>query len=172
MRIPGRRSKALGFLLFLGALLLLNGCAAMYGLKEDPKISIADIRIQDVKAMEGIFLIKLRVLNPNDVPLDLHGVNCDLEINKRHFASGIGDSNQSVPAFGTAVVPVEVYASVLDMVASVADLLHTAGKIPSKDKPVPYTLQGTVRIGIHGFKKEVPFKSSGELSLKGLTQPR
>ena len=172
MRIPGRQSKVLGLLLFLGTLLLLNGCAAMYGLKEDPKISIADIRIQEVKAMEGIFLIKLRVLNPNDVPLDLHGVNCDLEINKRHFASGIGDSNQSVPAFGTAVIPVEVYASVLDMVASVADLLHTAGKIPSKDKPVPYTLQGTVRIGIHGFKKEVPFKSSGELSLKGLTQPR
>lgn len=172
MRIPGRRSKALEILFFLGTLLLLNGCAAMYGLKEDPKISIADIRIQDVKAMEGIFLIKLRVLNPNDVPLDLHGVNCDLEINKRHFASGIGDSNQSVLPFGTAVVPVEVYASVLDMVASVADLLHTAGKIPSKDKPVPYTLQGTVRIGIHGFKKEVPFKSSGELSLKGLTKPR
>ena len=172
MRIPGQRSKALGFLLFFATLLLLNGCAAMYGLKEDPKISIADIRIQEVKAMEGIFLIKLRVLNPNDVPLDLHGVNCDLEINKRHFASGIGDSNQSVPAFGTAVVPVEVYASVLDMVASVADLLHTAGKIPSKDKVVPYTLQGTVRIGIHGFKKEVPFKSSGELSLKGLTKPR
>ena len=172
MRIPGLQSKALGILFLFCTLLLVNGCAAMYGLKEDPKISIADIRIQEVKAMEGVFLIKLRVLNPNDVPLDLHGINCDLEINQRHFASGIGDSNQSVPAFGTAVVPVEVYASVLDMIASVADLLHTAGKAPSKDKPVPYTLQGTARIGIHGFKKEVPFKSSGELSFKGLTQRR
>lgn len=172
MRIPGLQSKALGVLSLFCALLLLNGCAAMHGLKEDPKISVADIRIQEVKAMEGIFLIKLRVLNPNDVPLDLHGINCNLEINQRHFANGIGDSNQSVPAFGTAVVPVEVYASVLDMVASVADLLHTAGKIPSKDQPLPYTLQGTVRVGIHGFKKEVPFKSSGELSLKGLTQSR
>jgi LEA14-like dessication related protein len=142
----------------------------MYGFKEDPKVSIADIRIQEVKALEGVFLIKLRILNPNDVPLDLHGINCDLEINKRHFASGLGDSNQVVPAFGTAVVPVEVYASVLDMITSVADLIHTAGKIPAKEEPVPYTLQGTVRVGIHGFKKEVPFKSSGELSLKGLSQ--
>jgi len=171
MRIPGQQCKPLGILFFFCALLLLPGCAKMYGLKEDPKISVADIRIQEVKAMEGIFLIKLRVLNPNEVPLELHGINCDLEINQRHFASGIGDSNQSVPAFGTAVVPVEVYASVLDMIASVADLLHTVGKTPSKDKPVPYTLQGTVRIGIHGFKKEVPFKSSGELSLKGLSLP-
>jgi LEA14-like dessication related protein len=172
MRIPGLQMKIAGVLFFFCSLLLLGGCAKMYGFKEDPKISVADIRIQEVKAMEGIFLIKLRVLNPNEVPLDLHGINCDLEINKRHFASGIGDSNQIVPAFGTAVVPVEVYASVLDMIASVADLLHTAGKISSKDKPVPYTLHGTARIGIHGFKKEVPFKSSGELSLKGLALPR
>lgn len=172
MPISGHQAKTLGILFFFCALLLLNGCAAMYGLKEDPKISLADIRVKDVKAMEGVFLIKLRVLNPNDVPLDLHGINCDLEVNKRHFASGIGDSNQSIPAFGTAVIPVEVYASVLDMVASVTDLLHTAGKIPSKDQPLPYTLQGTVRVGIHGFKKEVPFKSSGELSIKGLTQSR
>jgi LEA14-like dessication related protein len=170
MFFSGQQSKKLSFLLLLGTLLLLNGCAAMYGFKEDPKVSIADIRIQEVKALEGVFLIKLRILNPNDVPLDLHGINCDLEINKRHFASGIGDSNQTVPAFGTTVVPVEVYASVLDMIASVADLIHTAGKIPAKEEPVPYTLQGTVRVGIHGFKKEVPFKSSGELSLKGLSQ--
>jgi LEA14-like dessication related protein len=168
----GVRAKFPGFLFLFCTLLLLSGCAAMHGFKEDPKISIADIRIQDVKAMEGVFLIKLRILNPNDVPLDLHGINCELEINKRHFASGIGDSNQSVPAFGTAIVPVEVYASVLDMISSVADLIHSAGKKPSKDKPVPYSLQGTVRLGIHGFKKEVPFTSSGELSLKGLTQPR
>jgi LEA14-like dessication related protein len=172
MRIPGMHVKTIGVLLLSCALLLLPGCVKMYGLKEDPKISVADIRIQEIKAMEGIFLIKLRVLNPNEVPLDLHGINCDLEINQRRFASGIGDSNQTVPAFGSAVVPVEVYASVLDMVASVADLLHTAGKMPSKDKPVPYTLQGIVRIGIHGFKKEVPFRSSGELSLKGMALPR
>lgn len=172
MRIPGLLAKPLEILSLFTVLFLLNGCAAMYGLKEDPKISLADIRIQDIKAMEGVFLIKLRVLNPNDVPIDLHGVNCDLEINNRHFANGIGDSKQSVPAFGTAVVPVEVYASVLDVITSFADLLHTAGKLPSKDKPVPYSLQGIVRVGIHGFKKEVPFKSSGEFSFNGLTQPR
>jgi LEA14-like dessication related protein len=169
MRIPGLQAKTLAVLFLFCTLLFLSGCAAIHGFKEDPRISIADIRIQDVKAMEGVFLVKLRVLNPNEVPLDLHGINCALEINKRHFASGISDSNQSVPAFGTVVVPVEVYASVLDMISSVSDLLHTAGKISSKDKPVPYSLKGTVQVGIHGFKKEVPFESSGELSLKGLT---
>ena len=168
MSFTGLQSKFAGFLSLVCILFFFNGCAALYGLKEDPKISIADIRVQEVKAMEGIFLIKLRILNPNDVALDLRGINCDLEINKRHFASGIGDSNQTVPAYGTAIVPVEVYASVLDMISSVADLMHSAGKIPSQDTPLPYTLQGTVRIGIHGFTKEIPFKSAGEISLKGV----
>ena len=168
MSVAALPSKIIGLLSLFCFLLCLSGCAGLYGLKEDPKISIADVRVREVKAMEGIFVIKLRILNPNDVALDLRGINCDLEINKRHFASGIGDSNQSVPPFGTAIVPVEVYASVLDMISSVADLMHSAGKIPSKDKPLPYTLKGTVRVGIHGFAKEIPFNSSGELSLKGL----
>jgi len=172
MRIDGLHAKAFGVLLLFCSLLLLGGCAKMYGLKEEPKVSVADIRIQEVKAMEGVFLIKLRVMNPNDVPLDIHGINCDLEINGRHFASGIGDSSLTVAAFGSTLVPVEVYASVLNMVASVADLLHTAGKFPSKEKPMPYTLKGTVRIGVHGFKQDVHFNSSGELSLKGLVLSR
>lgn len=165
-----RHGQCIAYLILLAAMLLLNGCSAMQGFKEDPKVSVADIRIQDFKAMEGVFLIKLRVLNPNEVALNIHGINCDLEINKRHFASGIGDSNQSVPPFGSVLVPVEVYASVLDLVASVADLFNNMGKIPGKDKPLPYSLTGTVRVGFKGFKKEVPFQSAGELSLQGLNQ--
>lgn len=172
MYIPTLQSKRIGFLVFFAALLLLSGCAAMYGLREEPKISIADLRIQEIKAMEGIFLIKLRVLNPNDVPLDLHAINCDLEIGGRHFASGITDSQQSVPAYGTQIIPVTVYASVLDIVASVVDLMHTADKPSAKENQLPYTLKGAVGVSVRGFEKTIPFKSSGELSLKGLALPR
>ncbi len=172
MHIRALQSNILGFLLFFSTLLLLSGCAGMYGLREEPKISIADIRIQDIQALEGIFLIKLRVLNPNDVPLDLHAINCDLEIGGRHFASGIADSTQKVPAYGTEIIPVTVYASVLDIVASVVDLMHTADGKPSKGKQLPYTLRGTVGVSVHGFEKAIPFKSSGEISLKGLALAR
>lgn len=172
MLIPQLQSKVFGFLFLFSTLLLLSGCAAMSGLREEPKISVADIRIQDIKALEGIFLIKLRVLNPNDVPLDIRAVNCDLEMNGRHFASGIADSQQSVPAHGTEVVPVTVYASVLDILPSVVDLIHTAGSSAAKDKKLPYTLSGTVGVSVRGYQKEIPFKSSGELSLQGLTSSR
>ena len=172
MRIPKLQSTLFGYLVLFSTLLFLNGCAAMSGLKEDPKISVADIQIQDIKALEGVFLIKLRVINPNDVPLDLHAVNCDLEIDGRHFASGIADSKLSVPARDTQLIPVTVYASVLDMVASVVGLIHTADTTTSKGKQLAYTLRGTVGVSTRGFQKEVPFKSTGELSLKGLGLPR
>ncbi len=172
MHLPGLQSKSFRFLFLFCIIALLGGCAAMHGLKEDPKISIADIRIQDMKAMEGVFLIKLRVINPNDVPLDLHGIVCDLEVDGRKFASGIADSQQVVPAYGTETVPVLVYASVLDMVSSVVGLIHTGDATASKGKPLPYTLKGTVGVGVRGFEKQVPFTSSGELSFKGLGLPR
>jgi len=172
MHIPKSQSAIFNVLFLFSTLLFLSGCAAMYGLREEPKISIADIQIQEIKALEGVFLIKLRVLNPNDVPLDLHAVNCDLEIDGRHFASGIADSQLSVPAYGTQLIPVTVYASVLDIVASVVDLMHTADTTTSKGKQLPYTLRGTVGVSVRGFHKETPFISTGELSLKGLALPR
>lgn len=171
MHIPKSQSILVGYLVLFSSLLFLGGCAAMSGLKEDPKISIADIQIQDIKALEGIFLIKLRVINPNDVPLDLHAVNCDLEIDNRHFASGIADTNLSVPARDTQLIPVTVYASVLDILSSVVDLMHTADTTTSKGKQLAYTLRGTVGVSARGFQKDIPFKSTGELSLKGLALP-
>ena len=173
MQVPKLRSSLFSFLFLCSTLLLLSGCAALSGLKEEPKISIADIQIQDVKALEGVFLIKLRVINPNDVPLDLHAVSCELEIDGRHFASGIADSQLSVPARDTQLIPVTVYASVLDIVASAVDLMHTADTTSSaKGKQLPYTLKGTIGVSARGFQREIPFKSTGELSLKGLALPR
>lgn len=164
-----KMQRTIPVLLFLCCVLpLLSSCAGMRSLKENPKVSIADIRVRDIKAMETVFQIQLRILNPNDVPIDLHGINCEMEVDGRHFASGIADTNQTVPAYGTAVVPVNVYASVLDMVSSVVDLIHSTDVTNSQGQPMAYVLKGTVNVGVFGFKKQIPFTSSGEVSLKGV----
>ena len=168
MQLPKTQSKIVLFLLLGGALTLLGGCAAMHALKENPRVSVADVRVRDIKPMETVFLLELRIQNPNDVPIDLYGINCEMEVDGRHFASGIADANQTVPAFGTTTVPVSIYASVLDMVSSVVDLIQTSEAASSRGKPVAYLLKGTVNVGVHSFKKEIPFSSSGELSLKGI----
>jgi LEA14-like dessication related protein len=166
----GTLKKILSLLLIIGCLALLGGCAGVYGLRDEPRISIADIRVVDAKPMETVFLVQLRILNPNDIPLDLHGIQCDLEIDGRNFASGIAASDQVVPAHGTATVPVHLYASVFDMISSVVDLIRATDPSRAKDKAFSYTLRGTVGIGIQRSRKQIPFTSSGELSLSGFNQ--
>ncbi len=168
MLCPGLRYVASLLLPMCCLLLLASGCGSLRGLKEKPKVSVADVRVQDVKAMETVLILQLRILNPNDVAFELSGVSCEMEVDGRQFASGITDTHQTVPAFGTTVVPVSVYASVLDMVTSVAGLVHANTADSTNRKPLSYVLKGNVIVGVGAFSKELPFSVTGELSLKGL----
>jgi LEA14-like dessication related protein len=147
--------------------LLLSGCATMGPSVEKPTVSVTDLRIQEVKALEAIFMLELRVMNPNDFPLDIQGINCDLKLDDKRFATGISDVRQEVPAFGTATVPVTVYASMFDMVGSVIQMLQDVDQQRGPGKPLYYELAGKVRIGGHGGTRSVPFQSEGEINLGG-----
>ena len=147
---------------FLSLCLLLAGCATMGPGMEKPTVTVTDLRPGEVKALEAIFFLELRIMNPNDFPLDVSGLNCDLKIDGKHFASGISDVRQEVPAFGTATIPVTVYASMFEMVTSVIQIIQEADR--QNVKPLSYELAGKVRLrGRGGF----PFDSKGELDLSG-----
>lgn len=153
--------------LFFIFLLVVGGCAGLGQIKEEPKVSIADIQVQEMKSMETAFRVQLRVMNPNAIALDIRGVDCVLEIDGRHFAQGISSEPQKIPAYGTGLVPVDVYASMVHMISSVVGLLQAnSGK--SSPKPLSYRLVGSLRLGAAGFTQKIPFESAGELSLDGL----
>ncbi len=84
-------------------LVMLGGCAGLGKPLETPRISLANIQVQESKGLETAFLVHLRVMNPNDVDLDIRGVDCDLEINDKPFAYGISNTAVTVPAFGSAL---------------------------------------------------------------------
>ena len=164
------RSQTTLFALLLFILsipILLTGCATMGPAVEKPTISVTDLRIQEVKALEAIFMLELRIMNPNDFPLDIRGINCDLKIDGNHFATGLSDVQQEVPAFGTAVIPVSVYASMLDMVSSVIQMLQGVDQHNGSMKPLHYMLAGKVRLGGTGVPGTLPFQSEGKLDLGG-----
>ncbi len=163
------RSQTFFFSLLLFILstpLLFSGCATIGPGVEKPTITVTDLSVQEVKALEAIFMLELRVMNPNDYPLDIRGITCDLTLDGNHFANGISDVHQEVPAFGTATVPVTVYASVLDMVGSVIQMLQQAENKGSV-KPLRYELAGKIRLGGSGVVNTLPFDSKGELSFGG-----
>ncbi len=147
-------------LLFLPA--LLGGCAGMRHHIERPRVSLADIQIRGVKALETVFLVQVRIMNPNPDPLDIRGISCDLKIDGRPFATGLSGEHHRIPAYGSALVPVPLYASMVNMVSSVLQAIQgtSAGRGPQS---MTYSLTGKVRLGGNVFEQTVPFETSGTL---------
>lgn len=150
----------------LSVQLLLSACATLGPSMEKPTIMVTDLQIQEVKALEAIFVLELRIVNPNDFPLDIQGLNCDLNLDGNHFATGISDARQEVPAFGTATVPVAVYASIFDMVGSVIRMIQASEQHREEVRPLQYELAGKLRLGGRSGRA-IPFQSKGELDLSG-----
>ena len=146
---------------------ICSSCAAFYGLRESPKVSVADIQVQKAGLMENAFLLQLRVMNPNDVAIDLQAVTCNLTLDGRPFARGVTDSNQRIEAYSSTVVPVSVYSSVADMAGALARLLQAGVRM---DAPAQYGLEGTAVLAVRGFTVEKDFTGKGELSWQRLRE--
>ncbi len=159
-----RTIASLSHLLLLSLLLIFGGCAGFNRISEPPTNTVANVQIQEIKAMESTFLLELRVLNPNDSPLEIKGLQCDLDIDDRPFARGITNQEISVPSFGSALVPVQVYASMFEMISSVAEIIGNTQQSATRSAPLNYRLSGKVRIDGAGILKTLPFTSEGELS--------
>ncbi|MGD9039557.1 MAG: LEA type 2 family protein [Desulfobacteraceae bacterium] len=141
--------------------LSLAGCAGVGKTLEPPRVTLANIQVEEVKAFETVFQIELRVFNTNDIPIEINGIDCELEINGRKFASGVSKVEKEIPSYGTDTVPITLYSSVLEMVRGFLNL-------PDKEK-LQYKISGRVRLGGGPLVPSVvPFESAGEFSLERL----
>jgi LEA14-like dessication related protein len=104
------------------AVLLLAGCASMPN--QDPlQVTVAGIEPLQGEGMEVRLLVKLRVQNPNDSPVEFNGAALNLDVMGRRFASGVSDQAGTVPRFGETIVAVPVTVSVLRMARQVLGML-------------------------------------------------
>jgi LEA14-like dessication related protein len=140
------------------AMALLQGCATLRSGFEEPTITVADLRIREIKAFEATFLLELRIMNPNDFALDLNGLNCALNVEGNHLATGISNERQEIPAYGNQTVTIMVYASTVDVVGSLIQLLQGMGE--QQRNPLQYELTGKIRLNGYGT---IPFNSKGQL---------
>ena len=113
------------------ATLLLSACASMPS--HDPlQVNVAGVESIPGEGMELRLLVKLRVQNPNDTPIEFDGVSLNLDVMGRDFASGVSDQAGTVPRFGEAVVAVPVTVSLMRMARQVLGMLD--GKPVDKDR--------------------------------------
>ncbi len=143
----------------------MAGCAGLGKPLETPRISLSNIQMLEASGMESAFLVQLRVQNPNDVDLDIRGVECDVEINGKPFAYGMSNTPVRIQAFGSDTVPIKVYTSVIDIFRG---LLSLQGR-----EDLSYQVKGKVRMSGGAFlPSSLPFDSQGTISVKDLSVGR
>ena len=151
------RSHRLVRSMLLLATLMLSACASMPS--RDPlQVTVAGVESIPGEGMELRLLVKLRVQNPNDTPLDFDGVSLNLDVMGRDFASGVSDQAGTVPRFGEAVIAVPVTVSLMRMARQVLGMLD--GKPVDK---VTYSMSGKLHgASMFGTQR---FTSKGEFEL-------
>jgi LEA14-like dessication related protein len=136
--------------------MLLGACASLPN--QDPlQVTVAGIESLPGEGMELRMLVKLRVQNPNQSPIDFSGVYVELDVQGKTFATGVSSESGTVPAFGEAVVAVPVTVSVLRMVRQVVGVLD--GQPVDK---IRYEMSGKLSGGVFNTHR---FGTSGEFEL-------
>ena len=144
-------------------IVILSGCAGFGKRLETPRITLSNFNVQEIKIFESVFTIEMRVFNTNEVPLEIKGLDCDLELNGKRLATGVVNVNINIPSYETALIPMTLYSSVLDVMRVLRGL--------AKTEKLEYKLTGRLRLGKGAMPSTIPFKSTGELPLQGLVVP-
>lgn len=140
------------------------GCAGIQKDIKGPRVTLVHIEVEEAKALETAFQIELRIFNPNDAPLKVKGLECDLDLNGKPFATGVKKVDATIDSFGTDTISVVVYSSVLDTVSRIIGLIQQVQKKKKIDN-LKYGIKGKLHIGGGTTTSVVPFKSEGDLNL-------
>jgi LEA14-like dessication related protein len=135
---------------------LLAGCAGPGAYREPPRVSLVSIQPSELGVFEQRYGLQLRILNPNDTALPVEGMHYSLQINDREFAYGVSRQPVSIPAYGEALLDVDVVSNLLGVLQQLQEA--NTGKRES----LKYRLSGSLSLKNHRGK--LPFDYQGELS--------
>ncbi len=136
-------------------LLLAAGCSSMP--QRDPvEVYVVGIEPLQGEGLELRMLIKVRVQNPNDTPIEYDGVAVSMDVQGKTFASGVSDEAGTVPRFGETVIHVPVSISAFRMARGAASVFNSSAGT------IEYALKGKLAGPLF---KSVRFASRGEVEL-------
>jgi len=156
MRIPDDCSRTFRCAVLSLLTALVSGCAGLGAYREPPRVSLVSIQPMEVGVLEQRYGLQLRILNPNDIALPVTGMQYSLQINDREFAYGVSRQPVSIPAYGEAVLDVDVVSNLL----KVLQQLQEAST--GKQESLKYRISGSLSLENHLGK--LPFDYHGELN--------
>ena len=143
------------------AVILLSACASL-STRDPLQVTVAGIEPLQGQGMELRMLVKLRIQNPNDAPIEFNGVSVKIDVQGKTFATGVSDESGTVPRFGETVISVPVTTSAMRMVRQALGMM--GGKPIEK---INYSLTG--KLNGPTFSS-VRFESTGDLQLPTRTR--
>ena len=136
--------------------LALGACTGL-ALRDPLQVTVGGVEALPGEGLELRMLLKLRVQNPNDMPIDYDGVSVNLDVQGRTFATGVSDASGTVPRFGEAIIEVPVTVSAMRMARQMMGMLD--GEPVDR---IRYAMSG--KLSGAGFSA-ARFQSQGEFTL-------
>ena len=142
--------------LLITGVFVLAGCA-LFQRGEPMRVMLAGVDPLPSEGLELRMLVKLRLQNPNGVPLEFDGVFVEMNVQGKRFASGVSDASGNVPRYGETIISVPMSISAFDMARQAIGIMNSNGR-----GKLAYELSG--KLSGPAFSS-VRFTSDGELAL-------
>ena len=109
-------------ILVIAVALTVGACASLQG-RDPVQVTLAGIDSLPGEGFELRMMVKLRLQNPNDTPIEYDGVYLKFDVLDKTFATGVSDQRGSIPRFGESIISVPVTVSTLRMVSYALGML-------------------------------------------------
>ncbi len=138
----------------------MAGCSALGGYSDfdEPDIELVGIESAGTQGMEARFKIRLKVTNPNSIPLDVEGMAYDVYLRDTKVLSGVSDRGIQVAAYSEAETEVTVSAGMFSSLSLIRDLMTN----PITDS-IPYRLD--TKLSVAGLPLAVRLSKEGSIDL-------
>jgi LEA14-like dessication related protein len=131
------------------------GCASMQ--PRDPlQVTVAGIEPLQGQGLEVRMIVKLRVQNPNDAPVNFKGVAVTMDVQGKTFASGVTDAAGTVAGFSETVIAVPVTISAFRMARQAMGMMSGRGL-----EKIDYEMKGKLSSGMSATR----FVTKGQFDL-------
>ncbi|PLW84447.1 hypothetical protein CWI75_01415 [Kineobactrum sediminis] len=139
--------------------MLATGCASIGGMDFDkPGIELLGLEPMPSQGMEARFLVRLRIVNPNPIPLEIQGMAYDVFIRDSKVLSGVSNKGLKVNAYSESVAELEVAAGMFGSLALIRDLISNPA-----EESLPYRLNA--KLSRKGFGGTLRVSREGQLDL-------
>jgi LEA14-like dessication related protein len=132
--------------------LALGGCAHY----QPVEVFVIGLQPAEGSALEQRIRVDLRIQNPNDQPIDAHGMQIRLDVNGARLARGVSDAAFTIPRLGETTTSIVATTSLFDLAKQIVALSGT--------QSFRYVLEGDVYVDSMpgGFGRSVSFHNEGE----------